>query len=612
MLEQAEHCRKTLEAYRASREHNDQQALELLNDIRNRYNLKINSLMGKKKNKANNKGVWSTDSPPDSKSNGWGAENDDNEEDEDTNKVSPAKSNKSNNADDWGNDDSANKSPSNNNKTKGKNKDNKTKNDWGGSSVTPKKSKDNKKDDAGWGANTSSPQKDNENSGWGASNANDDNNQESGGWGNDDTTAADDNNANENNDDANGWGDATDSKQNNDNDGEDNWGDSNDTGKGKKTATATESSAGWGDDDDKKKESKKDAKSKTTTPNNKNNDNGSNDKSSGKKDKKNKGNKANSPETTDKDKSEDKNNKSEENKSNTQKSNGKAEAKKDVYEDAKGFDVVSKGELLTAKLELRLLGQEKTRLKTQLDELQKSQDTERRALQTKLELSNKKREDLEMKVRRLTTDLNSANEEISKLNKLCDDLSEELEDRNKNQNLHALRRRSIEDKSKDYQRRIAQLEEDLQHTAEEKIACQERIIELEGRNDRMKAELSHAKNLIQTLKDGCALVESQAKTFEVRHDTVAMSKADLERELIAIKEESSSHITTINRLRKANDQLSKAFVAAVEEHESCKKEVETLRKEYQRRLDAYKIENTRLSEANRQLRKVVDLMQKKK
>lgn len=138
----------------------------------------------------------------------------------------------------------------------------------------------------------------------------------------------------------------------------------------------------------------------------------------------------------------------------------------------------------------------------------------------------------------------------------------------------------------------------------------EEAARLKKRNLRLEKDLDHSKTLIRTLREGCSLVEDQAKTFETRHDTIMMSKADLERELIAIKEESSRHITTINKLQKSNEQISKAFIVSVEAHESCKRELDVLQQKYARKLESYQIENMRLSEANSQLRKLIDYMQK--
>lgn len=153
---------------------------------------------------------------------------------------------------------------------------------------------------------------------------------------------------------------------------------------------------------------------------------------------------------------------------------------------------------------------------------------------------------------------------------------------------------------------------DLCSAHDELESNEKTIMHLTQRNTRLESDLIHSKNLIRTLRDSCALVENQAKTFEVRHDTVVMSRADMERELINIKEESSRHITTINRLQKSNEKLSRAFIQSAEAHDQTRAELEMFQRESARRLMKLKEENDRLVIQNNQLTKLIDLINKKR
>lgn len=546
MNERAEYYRKTLEGERASRELADKQVLDLLQDIRVRYDIKLNSLMGKKggKRKPGNSG-------------------------------GPDDADKGQDQTDWDCSDNRNG----------------TQNDWG---VNNNDSNDNE-----WGANDT---------GWGTNDAtNDDNNV----W-NDDST-----NNWDNQNDSGGWDDASkNSKKGGKSKSEakeENW-DNEETVK-TNDSKSKKDDGDWGQPEEKKDNSNDKEKGKK----------GNTSKSSDKPAPNNKG-KGDKGQNKNSKSNEDNDNKDNSRKSGNESSKKKGETKTDAPEasstkntkDKSGHDdskqsedknfAELKSELLTTKLDLRLLERDKITLTDEIVAKQKEIDD----LTQKLAKANEQIDTLRVKTRGLTVDLVATNDEIHKLNERIDELEAERRSKDRDVSFNESKRKAMENKFKEHQRQIADLQSELCLAREEKETAQKRLAAQSGRIDRLEADLNHSKNLIQTLKDGCTLVESQAKAFEIRHNTVVMSKEDLERELIAIKEESSRHITTISKLQKSNEQISKAFVLSIEAHEETKKELEVLHRESARSIGNYQVENHRLVEANNQLRKLIDYLQKKR
>lgn len=258
-----------------------------------------------------------------------------------------------------------------------------------------------------------------------------------------------------------------------------------------------------------------------------------------------------------------------------------------------------KSQLLSAKLDIRLLERENATLKEERD-----------GLASKLKNVNAEQDTLKMKVRSLTVDLVSANEEIHKLNERIDELEAEKRTREKDNNFSESKRKSMENRFKQYQIQIAELQSENSLLREDKHDNQRRIENLSRRNERLENDLAHSKNLIRTLKDGCALVEDQARTFEIRHDTVVMSKSDMERELIAIKEEATRHISTINKLQKSNEYLTAAFTESSEENLRKRHQIEEMHQEFTRRINDLEVQNLKLSQTNSQLQKVLAQIKK--
>lgn len=528
--DRGEYYLRTLESERTGREQSDKQVIDLLYDIRNRYDIKLGSYMARnKKNKnspknENKKEDTATKINDDSK--GWN----------DT-----ANNDWENNTNSWGNNNTWS------------NEANETKNNE--ESGWEETGDNNGNQDSGWG--NSASKNDNQDSGWGNS-ANTNDNQDSG-WGN--TEVANDNQ-------------------------ESNWDSA-------ETATKDQVSKPSSDEKKNKQSSSGDQKSSTdksdktasAPQDGAKTDNQKSKSSSGKK--KDKQPCAGDPKTP------------------TDKPDATTPACTDGSR--KSYDEI-KSELWTMKLDLRLSEREKQTLKDEVI----SKQCEIDELSKKLTASREQIDDLKLKVRKLTVDLCSANQDIQKSSARLDEIENQSKIKEDLASYSESKRRTMEHKSREQQQRIADLESELYLVKEEKELSDKRVSDQAKRIQRLEADLGHSRNLVQTLKDGCTLVENQAKAFEVRHNTVVMSKEDLERELIAIKEESSRHITTISKLQKSNEQISKAFVISVEAHDECKKEMETVRIEMSRRIETLKIENLRLVEANSQLRKLVDYLQNKR
>lgn len=550
--EKADYYQKTLQHERINREQTDKQVISLLTDIRNRYNIKYQGYMAKHKSKNNVERTQGDD----------GGVSKDAKKD-----VNQSSGWGSTNNGVWGSDANSKAEASDG---------------WG---ITTEANKD-ESTLGGWG--TEATDKNNETEDWGDTNQEDDwgaskpdTNQEED-WGNTDSKKD------------SGWGN-TSKESNKDERVDSGWG-SNDQNDKSKANTSKE---------DKKNEGKKNKNKKKNQD--KTDDNKTDDKTNDAK--------ANDHKKDDKrdDKKTDDKTYASKTDSGKKSETSKATVPKTDYSSDK-FDSTSKeyldmkSQLLSAKLELRLATRDKSKLSEELATVKEERDN----LERKLNLASQDQDQLKMKLRGVTIDLVSANEEIQKLNMRIDEIEAERRDKEKDARAGESKRRSLENKYRSYQQQIAELQSELGLLREEKEDSDRRVSDLKGRNERLEADLTHSKSLIRTLKDGCAFVENQAKNFEVRHDTVVMSKADLEKELIAIKEESSRHITTINKLQKSNQQISNAFIQSVEAHEQCRRETEFLQTEYARRLENYKLENHKLVEANNQLRKLIDYIQKKR
>lgn len=527
--DKADFYRKTLENERATRELADKQVIDLLHNVRDRYDTKINSYMAKNKNNKNKQN--------NNNSSGNNKKNKNNKEEDNTNGNAWGDTNDNDNvnnteADNWA---EANNDTANNNST----------DNWGDDNQGT--SNDQNKDSGAWGSNNN----DNQNEEWGVTT--NDKNDTDAGWGQDTKPV--------------GWGDEnqTSPKKKDDN-------------KNKKSPDKNKSPSAKSDNSGSNKKENKASKNETTPPNKKG---GNQDKNK------------NSPNA---------------------KQDPKEKDAKEQKESANKVDVNSKeyldmkSQLWTAKLDLRLSDRDKTKLAEQVAAVEKERDT----LLRRLEVSKSEQDTLKMKVRGLTVDLCSAKEEIDKLNERIDEMEQLRRGRDRFTSSSETKRRSIEDENRTYRQQIAALENELLECQQEKQEVEKTFEDLRRRNTRLEADLTHSKNLIRTLKDGCAFVESQAKTFEVRHDTVVMSKADLERELINIKEESSRHITTINRLQKSNEKLSQAFIQSAEAHDQTRHELEVVQRDTARRLMKMKEENDKLVVQNNQLNKLIDLINKKK
>lgn len=569
--DKADYYRKTLENERQSREQADKQVLDLLHDVRNRYDTKLNSYMAKNKGNLD-----------DAKQN-CGA------------KSSPGSTN-NNNVSDAGNKKSKKNKGSPKDKTDTGNRDS-----WDiDDNQSPSKKND---DDAGWGNSN------NQSTGWGDDDKHDNSNDQNTGWGNSDNQNTDwvnsddkDNGWGNSNDQNTGWADDGNHDKSNDKDAnnkkEENWNDDNATGWGNEPASNNQ-------------ETNENEKSKDATGSTNNNSNKSN-VGNNKKNKKNKG----AAKTVDDSSNQDTRPKASEEascKDNSSKKGGDTDKRQNIKISADQEEAGSKeyleikSQLWSAKLDLRLAERDKSKLREELDNVR----TERDDLIRKLKHVNAEQDTLKVRLRGVTVDLVSANDEIHKLNERLDEIEAEKRSKERDLTLDETRRRAMESKTKSFQQQIANLQSDITSLKEVREDLEKQVITLTRRNERLENDLDHSKKLIRTLKDGCAMVEGQAKTFEVRHDTVMMSKADMERELIAIKEESSRHITTINKLQKSNEQISKAFLMSVEAHEQCKDELEKLSREYARRQQALEVENLRVVEANNQLRKLIDFLQKR-
>lgn len=590
--DKADYYRQTLESERASRESADNQIIDLLHNVKSRYDSKLNAYMAKNKNKnkqaseasknnsANNKASTTATSP--TQEDSWSS----------CDKQSPSK-----NADDA--NDGWSTQPTT------------TAAGWGDSS--PAKNKKNKdKDpwanevDAGWATSDNNNDQQGNNDGWGTSTQEQNANETTSDNGDDD--------AQQDASTGNGWEASTNDWNTKTNTTTDGWACDTQTetkSKGKenkKDASKKESSPTKGGASENKSPAKADkqldAEDWGCNNQDKNANANANDKNTKKQGKKGKNDQKNaSPNNAEAKGASDNKPADKVDTAGDSKTNKSKSTTEDKTVDNKEFLEI-KSQLWTLKLDLRLLERDKSKLTEEVSSLTQERDS----LLKKIDLARQEHDSMKVRIRGLTVDLVSANEEIHKLNERIDEIEADKRSKEKESFMGESKRRAIENKYKEHQQQIANLESELNLLKEEKGDCLQRIADLERRSERLLSDLNHSKNLVRTLKDGCAMVEDQVKTYEVRHDSVVMSKADMERELIAIKEESSRHITTINKLQKSNEQLVSAFMMSSEAHDETKKELETLQKEYGKRLQAYKDENHRLSEANSQLTKLIDYL----
>lgn len=149
-------------------------------------------------------------------------------------------------------------------------------------------------------------------------------------------------------------------------------------------------------------------------------------------------------------------------------------------------------------------------------------------------------------------------------------------------------------------------EEEIQKLEARREQLQKEIDKYSIRNQRLEHDVERLKSLNEKLRNGCLMVESQAKAFEDRHETIASTKSALEEQLISIKEEASNHLTTIAQLRDANDKLTRAVYEGLEEHAKMREELLEMRRQHDTRLEKYKLDNHRAHETNNQLRKFIE------
>lgn len=587
--DKADYYRKALENERNSREQADKQVLELLHDVKNRYDTKLSSYMAKHR-KSQTSAKFDDD---------WGSTNSKKvETDKSNSKSDQSKSQKVDQG--WGSEQ-----PKSNEVSSW---DSPGVDDWGASNSkddTPEKNKSN--DDNGWGSGDPNSNQDNEVCDWGAESSP----QNDNGWGNDCSKKSTPEKDNSNND--NGWGNEEPSS-NQVNETSD-WGAEatpqvvDDWNSGNNKEDNPEKSKTQGK---KKKENKSppkntaDSKGKDSSANKKANNNtkaksGDNSSPQAKSSTEQESSRPPSSPKKKKDSKGDTSHNIEEPKADTSETRERGDIGNKEFLEVKS-------QLWTTKLDYRLAERDKHLLREEVDKLRQERDE----LTKKLAKSHQEQDALRMKVLKLTSDLTSMNDDFDKLNKRLDEVEAEKRCTERSLTLDESRRHAMESKTRAFQQQIADLQSVNTSLKEERDDFEKQCINLTRRNERLESDLSHSKKLIRTLKEGCAMVDEQAKNFEVRHDTVLMSKADMEREIIAIKEESSRHITTINKLQKANEQISKAFLMSVEAHDQCKGELEKLSKEYTRKLNSLELENHRVVEANNQLRKLIDFLQGKR